>query len=99
MEPQNSGQQPPAFRPKNWLVESILVTLFCCLPLGVVGIVNAAQVNSRYNTGDYAGAQAASKEAGKWTKIAFFTGIALAVIGIIVNVILGIGAGMLGAFD
>lgn len=25
--------------PKTWLVESILVTLFCCLPFGIVGIV------------------------------------------------------------
>ena len=29
-------------QPKTWLVESILVTLFCCLPFGIVGIVNAA---------------------------------------------------------
>lgn len=99
MEPQNFGGQPPAFRPKNWLIESILVTLFCCLPLGIVGIINAAQVNSRYNAGDYMGAQSASKEAGKWVKIAFFVGIALGIIGIIFNVILGVGAGIFGAFD
>ncbi|MDF3078901.1 MAG: CD225/dispanin family protein [Sphingobacteriaceae bacterium] len=98
MESQNFGQ-PPAFRPKNWLVESILVTIFCCLPLGIVSIVNAAQVNSRYNAGDYAGAQAASKEAGKWVKIAFFVGIALGVIGIVLNVLIGVGAGLLGSFS
>ena len=45
-----------ASRPKNWLVESILVTIFCCLPFGIVGIINAANVNSRYDTGDFAGA-------------------------------------------
>jgi hypothetical protein len=61
--------------PKNWLVESILVTLFCCLPFGIAGIVFASQVNSKYASGDYAGAVEASKNAGKWTKIGFWIGI------------------------
>ncbi len=71
--------QLPEPKPKNWLVESILTTLFCCLPFGIAGIVFAAQVNSKYQAGDYAGALQASKDAGKWTKIAFFTGIGLTV--------------------
>ena len=37
--------------PKTWMVESILVTILCCLPLGIVGIVNAAKVNSLYSAG------------------------------------------------
>ena len=61
--------------PKNWLVESILVTLFCCLPFGIVGIVNAANVNAQFDAGDYAAAEKASKEAGKWTKIGFWVGL------------------------
>lgn len=68
----NFGDPPP----KNWLVESILVTIFCCLPFGIVGIINASNVNSKYAMGDYAGAQVASAEAGKWTKIGFFVGLA-----------------------
>lgn len=66
----------PPSQPKNWLAEAILVTLFCCLPLGIVAIVNAAQVSSRMATGDYEGAMRASREAGKWTKWSFFIGIA-----------------------
>lgn len=62
-------------RPKPWLIESILVTLFCCLPLGIVGIVNAAAVNARFDAGDYEGALRASKEAGRWTKIGFWLAI------------------------
>jgi len=44
MEPTNY-QNPTEFStpPKNWLVESILVTLFCCLPLGIAGIINASK--------------------------------------------------------
>ena len=77
---ENSIQsQIPQPKPKNWLVESILATIFCCLPFGVAGIVFAAQVNSKYQAGDYAGALQASKEAGKWTKIAFWIGIAVTV--------------------
>jgi len=85
------GIQP---RPKNWLVESILVTLFCCLPLGIVGIVNAASVDSKYRAGDYAGAAEASATAGKWTKIGFWIGL---IIGLLYIVgIFGFGLG--GAF-
>jgi hypothetical protein len=47
----------------NYLVQSVLVTLCCCLPLGVVAIVNSAQVDSRLAAGDIAGAQRASKNA------------------------------------
>ena len=68
--------------PKNWLVEAILVTLFCCLPFGIVGIVFAAQVNSKFAQGDYDGALGASKDAGKFTKIGFWLGIAQVVIAI-----------------
>ncbi len=66
--------------PKNWLVESILVTIFCCLPLGIVGIINASKVESRWNAGDHQGAMDASREAGKWTKIGFFGGIVVTVL-------------------
>ncbi len=36
-----SNNHPRRYPPKNHLVEAILVTLFCCLPFGIVGIVNA----------------------------------------------------------
>ena len=74
----------PPVRPKNWLVESILVTIFCCLPFGIAGIVFSSQVNSKYNAGDYDGALKASQDAGKWTKIGFFIGLALNIILLIV---------------
>lgn len=81
-------QSIPHMRPKNWLVESILVTLFCCLPFGIVGIINAANVNSRYDTGDIAGALAASKEAGRWTKIGFFVMLGLIALWLIFYVLI-----------
>jgi len=63
-------------QPKTWLVESILATIFCCLPFGIAGIVNAANVSSRFNAGDLDGAINASQQAGKWTKISFWIAIA-----------------------
>lgn len=54
--------------PKTWMAESILVTIFCCLPFGIAGIVFAAKVSSLYAAGKYEEAEAASKNAGKWTK-------------------------------
>jgi hypothetical protein len=65
--------------PKNWLVESILVTIFCCLPLGIVGIVNSANVNSKWAAGDFDGAHHSAAEAKKWTKIGFIAGIVVIV--------------------
>ena len=57
MENQNIPPLPPQMdtpiRPKNWLVESILVTILCCLPFGIVGIINASKVNSLYDQGLY----------------------------------------------
>ncbi len=66
--------------PKNWLVESILVTLFCCLPFGIAGIVFASQVSSKFNSGDHAGALKASQDAGKWTKIGFWVGLVIGIL-------------------
>lgn len=97
MEPTQTYSQPPMPRPKNWLVESILVTIFCCLPLGIVGIVNAAQINGRYDRGDYEGALDASKQAGKWTKIGFGIGVAVIVLYLLFFVVLGMG-GMMGHY-
>lgn len=62
-------------RPKNYLLESILTTICCCLPLGIVGIVFASQVNSKYALGDYEGALQASKEAKKWMTWGIIAGV------------------------
>ncbi len=61
--------------PKTWMTESILVTLFCCLPFGIIGIINASKVSSAHAVGNYMLAQQASKDAGKWTKIGFVCGL------------------------
>ncbi|RLD89930.1 MAG: CD225/dispanin family protein [Bacteroidetes bacterium] len=61
--------------PQSYLTQAILVTVFCCMPLGIVGIINAAKVESRFYAGDKEGAERASKEAKRWTNIGFWIGI------------------------
>lgn len=70
--------------PKTWMAESILVTLFCCQPFGIVGIVNASKVSSLYAQGKHDEAMSASESAGKWTKIGFGVGLAVIVIYIVI---------------
>ena len=70
--------------PKTWLVESILVTLFCCLPFGIVGIVKASQVESLFRQGNFPAAKKASDDAGKWTKWGFICGL----LGILIYVVI-----------
>jgi len=82
-QPTYQQSAPPSSPPKNWLVESILVTIFCCIPFGIAGIVFASQVNSKWSTGDFAGAEKSSKDAAKWTKIGFWTGIGVNILLII----------------
>lgn len=74
--PPSSGQAMP----KKYLVESILATLFCCLPLGVAGIVFASKVESLYKAGAYAEAQEASRKAKMFSLIALGVGIAYVVV-------------------
>lgn len=78
--PQNSSPQPVGSPPDNKLVKAILVTLFCCLPLGIVAIINAAQVNSKWALGDYDGARRYAAEADKWANYGIYGGLAIIVI-------------------
>ena len=95
--PSYANTTTPGLPPKNWLVESILVTILCCLPLGIIGIINATKVESLWNAGQRDAAMKASQEAGKWVKIAFFSGIVvlgLYLLLMVFGVIAGIGSGL-----
>ncbi|MFZ5636510.1 MAG: CD225/dispanin family protein [Pseudomonadota bacterium] len=59
--PPNGGDYIP-----NNLVWAILTTLFCCLPLGIVSIVYATQVDGKRAAGDLAGARQAADKARFW---------------------------------
>ena len=69
--------EPP--KVQNYLVPSILVTVCCCVPAGIVAIVFAAQVNSKLGAGDISGAQDSARLARMWTWIAFGCGVLAAI--------------------
>src|SRR5215217_7333546 len=78
--------RPRGSPPPNYLVQSILVTLCCCLPFGVVAIIFAAQVNSKWEAGDSAGARKASENAKMWSWIGFGIGIVVNLIGGVIQI-------------
>lgn len=81
-------QQPVGPKPNNYLVWSILTTIFCCLPLGVWCIACSNKVNKAWEKGDYVGAQDASNKTKKWIVIT-------AILGLIANVAYVFSSGIL----
>ena len=79
----------------NYLVLAI-ISLFCCLPLGVVAIIFAAQVNGKVAAGDTAGALDASKKAKMFSYISIGLGLA-GIICYVLLLLLGIGMGVAGS--
>lgn len=73
----------------NYLVQSILVTVCCCLPFGIPAIIYAAQVNGKLQAGDVNGAIDSSKKALMWIWISFGLGI---VGSVIYGILMAIGA-------
>lgn len=84
--------------PKNWLVESILVTLFCCLPFGIAGIVNASRVESLFYSGNHFGAMDASAKARKWTMAGFWTGLICGILYVMFLIVMALVGGLSNAF-
>ena len=85
--PPSSGA--PAASVPNYLVPAI-ISLFCCLPLGVVAVIFAAQVNGKVTAGDSAGALDASKKAKMFSFIAIGLGLAGIICYILIWVIWGV---------
>ncbi len=81
-------RRPPYIN--NYLVPAILCTLFCCLPFGIVAIVQAAQVNGKLAAGDYQGAEASANQAKTWCAVSFGLGL---VGGLIYFAVMMAGAG------
>lgn len=92
MTNQDSNLNLNSIPPKTWLVESILVTIFCCQILGIISIIYSAGVESKFYRGDIAGAESSSKTAKTLVIISVAFGI-FAVIAVGIMAVLGVFAG------
>ena len=92
-------QPPPQLPPANYLAFAIITTILCCLPFGIVSIIFAAQVNSKWAAGDFDGAQNSSRNAKTWAWVSFAIGISGLVIYLFVILALGVTAFWADGFD
>ncbi len=78
----NGNVNIPEMRPmpKNWFVEAILLTLLCSPIFGIIAIIYANKVESRYYAGDYDGAVSSAKSAKMWVLIGLFGSLGLFVL-------------------
>ena len=74
--------------PKSFLVESIFVTIFWCLPVGLAGLSNSLKMNEAYRRGNYVEAKAYSNNASNWCSIALGTGISIFLLSVTITLII-----------
>lgn len=91
-QPMPNYDMPPM--PSTHLVWSILVTIFCCIPFGIVAIVNSAGVESAYNRGNYEEAVRKSKSALNWIITSVIVGFVVGVFQAIYFVSTGLFANL-----
>lgn len=85
--------QQPKPNINNYLIWSILCTIFCCLPCGIVGIVYSNKVNTALNMGNIEEAIKSSKTAKTWNLVGTIVGAVIALIYILIA-IFGAAAGL-----
>lgn len=75
----NPGQQAPQ-KPDSYMVWAVLSTILCCLPFGIIAIINASKVDDHWYAGRYNEALAAAAAAKKWTLASVITSIVVSVL-------------------
>ncbi len=94
---QNNAYQSPYQQdqgePVNWvpyLVLSIISTICCCPPFGIVAIIFSAKINSAVNSGNAEEARKSAKTARIWIIVAFAAGIISAILYIALMAFIGV---------
>ena len=73
--------------PDNNLVWAILSTVLCCLPLGIVSIIKATNVNSLWAQGQYDAARQAAVDAKKFAIWSAISAVILWIVGFIIYIV------------
>jgi uncharacterized membrane protein len=81
-------------RPNSYLALSIISTILCRLPTGIVSIIYSTKVNSSYEDGNYDEANKASKNAKTWGLVS----IGVAVVGWLIYILI-FGVALFGAMS
>ncbi|MGN0028207.1 MAG: CD225/dispanin family protein [Marinilabiliaceae bacterium] len=77
--------------PPTYLVWSIVMTILCCLPFGIVAIVKSSKVESYYFLGLYAESLKSSNDAKIWCIVSACAGVVLYVTLFFVEILAFIG--------
>lgn len=96
MNPDASTTPPPFVVPpkkRDYLIPSILTTLLCCLPFGVVAIVCSVRANSAYEFGKYDEAERQAKHAFRW----MIAGVVGGFLGVFLYIVACFGLAFFGA--
>ncbi|XP_033102170.1 synapse differentiation-inducing gene protein 1-like isoform X2 [Anneissia japonica] len=67
-------------QPDNHLCFAIFVTLCCCFPLGIIGIVFSQMSSSKFNRGDDVGAVKYAESANKYSLAGLLAGVVAIII-------------------
>lgn len=73
--------------PKNWIVESVLITLFLCLPLGIISLIYAMRVKPLWDRGEYTESIRVSRVAGAWVKWGFLTIFVIIMLYLVISIL------------
>lgn len=76
---------------KTYFVESIIVTILCCLPLGIVAIIFAVQAEMHSKGGNLPAALEASNKAKVFTILSVILGIVGAILSFAFGFSVGLG--------
>lgn len=75
-----TGWETGEAAPSTWLWQSIVATVLCCLPAGIVAIVYASQAQGAVNAGDHTLAREKADKARTWTLVSVGVGLVLALL-------------------
>jgi len=87
--PPGGGSSDVASSASTWFVLSILCTLLCCLPLGIVGIIFANDAKNLAARGDYATAE---QKLGTAKMVVIIGAVLSALVWILYIILMAIGA-------
>lgn len=81
----HQSQAEPEKAPASYLVWSILMTVLCCNPIGIVPIITGVVTRSRYSNRDYAGSKRMSEATAWWVMITIVTCLMLMPFAMLMN--------------